>query len=141
MSALQSLFRHQLLLRLLSEVIEFKPYAIRSEGRVLGAQVVGNFGEDMLVAARFELGCDHPLGILFGGVAEQPQTLRRPEPQQSVAPGGDLEFELLIVLEPSLEFLLAVSQSRHGVTISRMHRIPRYHICRASTPERECAPW
>jgi hypothetical protein len=58
------------------------------------------------------------LYILLGGITKEPQTLCCPKPQQPVAPGGYLEFELLIVLEPSLEFFPSVGQSRHGASIS-----------------------
>jgi hypothetical protein len=72
----------------------------------------------MLVAARFELGVDDMLDIILRSLAKEPETLCCPKPQQPVPPSGGLEFELLIVLEPSLEFFLSVGQSRHGVPIS-----------------------
>jgi hypothetical protein len=55
-----------LLLCLLGEVLEFEPGASRSNGRVLSAEIGSHFVHDVFVAARFELGVDDALGILFG---------------------------------------------------------------------------
>ncbi len=57
--------------------------------------------------------------------------LRRPQSQQPIAAGSDLEPEFLVVLEPVLEFLLTVGKDRHGrLTLSnaarRDRRFPRY---------------
>ena len=120
LNAPAGLLLHQLLLCLFGEVVEFEPYSGRGEGQVLGPEIIGHFAYYMLVAARFELGMDYMLYILFGGITKEPQPLCSPKPQQAVAPGGHLEFELLIVLEPSLEFFPSVGQSRHGVSNSMM---------------------
>ena len=53
-------------------MLEFETDASPGDGRILGAQVVGYLVDDMLVAARFELGIDHMLDIRLGSIAEEP---------------------------------------------------------------------
>src|SRR6516164_2299 len=69
----------------------------------------------MLVTAWLELCRDDPLGIGFGGVSEQPQTLRRPQSKKPIAPGDGLEAKFLIVPEPSFELFPALFKDGHVV--------------------------
>ena len=83
------------------------------------AKVGGQFIDDVLVAARLQLGLDDPFGIGFGGVSEKAQMLRRPKSQEPIAPSGDLELKLLIVLEPGLELFLARVEGGHCPLVPR----------------------
>ena len=71
--------------------MQLKADPVRGKGRVLGAEIVGQLVNDLLVTARLELRRDDPLGIGFGGVPEQTQTLRRPlslKTQATFPPAG-----------------------------------------------------
>ncbi len=70
----------------------------------------GEIGDHLWVtlcigAARAEGDLDDRLGISLGLGAVEPDAVGRPQPQQVVAPGPDLEAEVLIVLEPSPRIL------------------------------------
>ena len=74
----RSLLGHELTLCALGKVVELEADPCRGERRILGAEVVGQFVDDVSVAARLQLGGDDPFGIGFGRVSEQAQMLRRP---------------------------------------------------------------
>ena len=120
-NALGGLLLHQLLLRLYGEVVEFEADLRRRNGSAFSGEIIGHLVDDVFVAARFELGGYHFLGIGFGVGARQPHPFRRPHPQQPVAPSGGFESELLIMLEPGLEFLLTVSEAGHVLSHSNQH--------------------
>ena len=99
-------------------MVELEADLRRRDGPAFRGEITGHLVDDALVAARFEFGGDHLLRISFGVGARQPHLLRRPRPQQPVAPSGGFEPELLIVLEPGLEFLLTVSEAGHVLSHS-----------------------
>jgi hypothetical protein len=112
------LFLHQLLLRARGEMVELEPNAGRSDGRVLGVQIGGDFIDDMPVPPGIELSIDHVPGVSFSSIPKEPQPVRRPQPQHHVAAGSGLESELLVVLEPSLELFLPVGKGGHGALVA-----------------------
>ncbi len=79
-----------------------------------------------LLAAFVEFGGDDTFGVGLGVGAGEPHLFRRPQPGEPVAPRGDLEAQLLVVLEARLEFLLAILESGHDRPI----RCPLPHYSR-----------
>ena len=73
-----SLFLHQLALCLLREVLELESDPSRGEHRILGAEISGQFFDDVPVAAWAQLSLDKSVRIGLGGVTEKTQMLRPP---------------------------------------------------------------
>ena len=99
---------------LAEETAEYDTITVDKLTPIIGGEIGGDLVDDVLVASRLELGGNHLPCIGFGFWAGHPHPLRRPEPQQPVAPGGGLEAELLIVLEPGLELFLSVGKGGHS---------------------------
>src|SRR5215472_16556339 len=144
------LFLHQLLFCSIGEVLEFELYARRGDGRVLGAEIGGDLGDNSLVAARVELGVDNVFAVGVGGLAEEPELLRRPEAQHHVPARVDLEPELLIVHETGLELLFAIRENLHrplvssslqAVAASPVDMARRRRASKAKTLTARCARW
>src|SRR6516225_7971264 len=68
-------FVHQLALCLLGKVLELELDSSLGEHRILGAEIGGQFVDDVAVASRLQLGLDDSLSIGFGGFAEKAQSL------------------------------------------------------------------
>src|SRR5438309_1495959 len=66
--------------------------------------------------AALEFRVDHRPGISLGRLPRQPHALGRPEAEQLVAASRHLEAQLLVVLEPRLEFLFALLEGVHGLS-------------------------
>jgi hypothetical protein len=107
------LLLHQLLLRLLAEMLELEADLFRRDGLAFGGEVAGDLVDDVPIATRLELGGNDIFGVSFGIGAREPQTLRRPHPQQPIAPRCSLETKFLIVFEPGFEFFFPVSKASH----------------------------
>ena len=83
------------------------------DGDALGGEI-GRHLATTRSPACLEIGGDDLLGIGVGGVAGHAELLRHPQPQQLVAAGLGLEFQLLVEREFLLETLFALVESGHG---------------------------
>ena len=91
-------------------------------GDAVGVEILADLAEDVVVAGLLEVGHHDLFGVGLGIGALAPELLGGPKPEQLVAPGRRLEFQLLVVRELLLETFFTL--------VERGHDLPRDVGCR-----------
>ncbi len=76
-------------------------------------KIAGDPGDNRLLAAFRKGACDGLPGVGDGGVTREAELLGHPQPEQAVAPGLCLEFQLLVEGKFLLEAFLAFVEGGH----------------------------